>query len=120
MHTLQPHQSLPAVVVARWHSQQLQPARGAETQCQLCAHALQGMLPDWPGRLPLGLTQLMLAPMNLFTEGSLDHAAYRYIFLSDYLLALRGLRHLAFHGVRERLETPGCSRSAPLLGRCRS
>ena len=61
---------------------------------------MQVMLPHWSGRLLCGLTQLVLAPLGLDTWDP-DYAVFGYPFLDEYLPPLRGLRHLAFHGMQD-------------------
>ena len=59
----------------------------------------QVSLPDWPGRLPLGLTQLVVSPLGFWgSEYRLDNCTS---FLRLHLPQLRSLRHLAFHGLQE-------------------
>ena len=56
-------------------------------------------LPDWPGRLPLGLTQLVLAPIHILNT---DHRVNTCpAFLRTHLLPLQNLAHLAFHNLPE-------------------
>lgn len=63
------------------------------------------MLPDWPGRLPQTLTQLVVAPLDNWREDEEDRAAGRAegctSFFQLYLPKLRSLRHLAFHRLYE-------------------
>lgn len=59
------------------------------------------MLPNWPGRLPRGLTQLVVSPLELNRVGAPDHVASGALFLRLYVPPLLGLRHLAFHGMKE-------------------
>jgi hypothetical protein len=68
---------------------------------------LQVALPDWLGRLPHSLTQLVLSPIRLRTEdggaqqGAGSRAGRCGIFLRSHLPALCALRHLAFHGLED-------------------
>lgn len=62
---------------------------------------VQASLPDWPGRLPLGLTRLVLAPVCV-CEKEVDLRVKRCsVFLRVGLPMLRSLRHLAFHHLEE-------------------
>jgi hypothetical protein len=65
----------------------------------VCMSALQVSLPDWPGRLPLGLTQLVVSPLG--PQGFICPADFCTTVLHLHLPELRSLRHLAFHGLRE-------------------
>ena len=62
---------------------------------------MQVMLPDWPGQLPSGLTQLVLAPLRPSQQNYPDLASRCYHFLCYRLPRLRGLRHLAFYGLQD-------------------
>ena len=65
----------------------------------------QVVLPDWPGRLPNSLTQLVLAPLHNWLEDKVDRVADRAegctSFFRLHLPQLRSLRHLAFHRLKE-------------------
>lgn len=65
----------------------------------ICISALQVSLPDWPGRLPLGLTQLVVSP--LAPHGFNYPVGFCTTLLRVRLPKLRSLRHLAFHGLQE-------------------
>ena len=60
---------------------------------------MQAVLPNWPRQLPPGLTQLVLAPLNVHHEYFLDYAGEGYTFVCGHLRPLRELHHLAFHGM---------------------
>lgn len=62
---------------------------------------LQASLPMAPGRLPCGLTQLVLSPFKGERNGCSRRGKGYEIFCRHDLPALRGLRHLAFHGLLE-------------------
>lgn len=64
----------------------------------ICCCVLQAVLPGWPGQMRHGLTQLVLVLTNSSNRYP-DGAAFRSVFLRDYLLPLHSLRHLALHGM---------------------
>jgi hypothetical protein len=57
------------------------------------------MLPNLPGRLPVGLTHLVLSAPDHKEPGTRDEGCLS--FLCVHLPLLRGLRHLAFHRLDE-------------------
>lgn len=60
---------------------------------------MQISLPEWPARLPLGLTQLVVSPLGFWDAEFRDTSCMT--FVSMYLPQLRNLRHLAFHSLQE-------------------
>ena len=62
---------------------------------------LQASLPEWPGRLPPRLTQLVLSPLTSSAAEAAARAGSCTTFFGLRLMALRRLRHLAFHGLHE-------------------
>ena len=61
--------------------------------------ALQLSLPEWPGRLPTGLTQLVLSPLDATDAERRAGSCSNFIYA--HLAPLQRLRHLAFHGLPE-------------------
>ena len=69
---------------------------------------VQITLPNWPGRLPLSLTQLVISPLDVCEEAIVDEASHLAsraesctTFSRMHLPPLRSLRHLALHGLVE-------------------
>lgn len=62
--------------------------------------AIPGMIVEWPGRLPLGLTQLVLSHLQTYRKEPSALSDSNTGFLSEHLPQLRSLRHLALHGPR--------------------
>jgi hypothetical protein len=67
----------------------------------LLPSCLQVSLPEWPGRLPPRLTQLVLSPLTSSAAEAAARAGSCTTFFGLRLMALRRLRHLAFHGLHE-------------------
>lgn len=66
-----------------------------------CQCSLQATLPAWPGRLPTALMQLVLSPLRDESLDAATRAEGCSSFLRMHLPSLRGLRHLALHGLDE-------------------
>lgn len=91
------------------------PGASANACTSLPAHITESMtvdlaeqvtLPDWPGRLPLSLLQLVISPLEDWED---DIAAARFarrlescgVFLRVHVPPLHSLQHLALHGLDE-------------------